>query len=83
MFLVYFLFDHFFFFFFPFGLRRFSFAAFAVSVALIQNNIDLTEAAMFNFDMSKTFIDLCFVFKQLASLRKLKETCDEIRTSSN
>ena len=26
----------------------------------------------------KTFIDLCFVFKQLASLRKLKETCDEI-----
>ena len=31
----------------------------------------------------KTFIDLCFVFKQLASLRKLIETCDEILTSSN
>ena len=30
----------------------------------------------------KTFIDLCFVFKQLTSLRNLKETCDGIWTSS-
>ena len=31
----------------------------------------------------KTCIDLCFVFKRLASSRKLKKTCGEIWTSSN
>ena len=36
---------------------------------------------MFHFD-TKTLIDLCFVFKQLAIFGNMKETCDEILTEA-
>ena len=65
-----------------FGLGQFGFAAFAVSIALIKNSTTTSsQGAMSNFDTKDLYqrhIDLCFVFKQLASLRKLKEACDEI-----
>ena len=65
---------------FPFGLGPFGFAALLLSLWVLlwfKTTSTSSEAAMFNFDTKD--VDLCLSwFKQLASLRKLKETCDDI-----